>query len=47
LLLHVELDLKPLLQEAALIEETLKEIHKKATADEETGRKKSTNVMYN
>ena len=26
LLLHVELDLKPLLKEAALIEETLKEI---------------------
>ncbi len=46
LLLHVELDLKPLLKEAALIEETLKEIHKKAATEEEVGRKKSTNVMY-
>ena len=46
LLLHVELDLKPLLKEAALIEETLKEIHSKAVTEEETGKKKSTNVMY-
>ena len=46
LLLHVELDLKPLLKEAALIEETLKEISKKAATEEELGRKKSTNVMY-
>jgi uncharacterized protein len=46
LLLHVELDLKPLLKEAALIEETLKEIHKKAATEEELGKKKSTNVMY-
>jgi predicted ATP-grasp superfamily ATP-dependent carboligase len=44
--LHVELDLKPLLKEAALIEETLKEISKKAAREEEMGRKKSTNVMY-
>ena len=47
LLLHVELDLKPLLKEASLIEETLKEINKKAATEEELGRKKSTNVMYN
>jgi uncharacterized protein len=46
LLLHVELDLKPLLKEAALIEETLKEIHSKAATEEEAGQKKSTNVMY-
>jgi uncharacterized protein len=46
LLLHVELDLKPLLKEAALIEETLKDIHSKAATEEETGRKKSSSVMY-
>jgi uncharacterized protein len=46
LLLHVELDLKPLLKEAALIEETLKEIHSKAATEEEIGQKKATNVMY-
>jgi len=45
MLLHVELDLKPLLEEAGVIEETLKEIHKKATTEEQAASKKSS-VMY-
>lgn len=45
MLLHVELDLKPLLEEAGVIEETLKEIHKKATSEEEAAKKRSS-VMY-
>ncbi|MDD1771188.1 MAG: PAC2 family protein [Methanomassiliicoccales archaeon] len=45
MLLHVELDLKPLLEEAGVIEETLKEIHKKATTEEEAAKKRSS-VMY-
>jgi uncharacterized protein len=45
MLLHVELDLKPLLEEAALIEETLKEIHKKA-ANEDDSAKKRSGYMY-
>jgi len=45
MLLHVELDLKPLLEEAGVIEETLKETHKKATTEEEAAKKKSS-VMY-
>ena len=45
MLMHVELDLKPLLEEAALIEETLKEIHKKATAEEDSAKKRS-GYMY-
>jgi uncharacterized protein len=44
-LLHVELDTKPLLEEAALIENTLKEITKKAMKEEETSRTR-TSVMY-
>ncbi|HUL39330.1 MAG TPA: PAC2 family protein [Methanomassiliicoccales archaeon] len=45
MLLHVELDLKPLLQEAALIEDTLKDIQKKAATEDETSKKKSS-YMY-
>ncbi|MCU0860884.1 MAG: PAC2 family protein [Methanomassiliicoccales archaeon] len=45
MLLHVELDLKPLLEEAALIEDTLKEIQKKASTEDDTSRKK-TSYMY-
>jgi uncharacterized protein len=45
MLLHVELDLKPLLEEAGVIEETLKEFHKKATSEEEAAKRKSS-VMY-
>jgi len=45
MLLHVELDIKPLLEEAGVIEETLKEIHKKATTEEEAAKKRSS-VMY-
>jgi len=45
LLLHVELDLKPLLEEAALIEETLKDIHKKTSTEEEAVKKRSS-FMY-
>jgi uncharacterized protein len=45
MLLHVELDLKPLLEEAALIENTLKEIQKKASTEDETTRRK-TSYMY-
>lgn len=45
MLLHVELDLKPLLEEAALIEDTLKEIQKKAITEEDASKKKSS-FMY-
>jgi uncharacterized protein len=45
MLLHVELDLKPLLEEAALIEDTLKQIQKKANTDEDTTKRKSS-YMY-
>jgi len=45
MLLHVELDLKPLLEEAALIEETLKEIQKKTTSEEESSKKRPS-YMY-
>jgi uncharacterized protein len=45
MLLHVELDLKPLLQEAALIEDTLKDIQKRAATEEDSSRKKSS-YMY-
>ncbi|MEM0449212.1 MAG: PAC2 family protein [Methanomassiliicoccales archaeon] len=45
MLLHVELDLKPLLEEAALIEDTLKEIQKKAINEEESSKRK-TSYMY-
>jgi uncharacterized protein len=45
MLMHVELDLKPLLEEAALIEETLKEIHKRAATEEDSAKKRS-GYMY-
>jgi len=45
MLLHVELDLKPLLEEAALIEETLKEIHKKAATEDDSAKRRS-GYMY-
>jgi uncharacterized protein len=45
MLLHVELDLKPLLEEAALIEDTLKQIQKKATTEDDPSKKKSS-YMY-
>ncbi len=45
MLLHVELDLKPLLQEAALIEDTLKDIQKRATTEDDSSKKKSS-YMY-
>jgi uncharacterized protein len=45
MLLHVELDLKPLLAEAALIEDTLKEIQKKASTEEDSSKRK-TSYMY-
>lgn len=45
MLLHVELDLKPLLEEAALIEDTLKEIRKNASTDDEATKRKSS-YMY-
>ena len=45
MLLHVELDLKPLLEEAALIEGTLKDIQKKATTEDDVTKKKSS-YMY-
>jgi uncharacterized protein len=45
MLLHVELDLKPLLEEAALIEDTLKQIQKKATTEEDASKRKSS-YMY-
>jgi uncharacterized protein len=45
MLLHVELDLKPLLQEAALIENTLKDIQKRTISDEDITKKKSS-YMY-
>ncbi|MCG7841409.1 MAG: PAC2 family protein [Methanomassiliicoccales archaeon] len=44
LLLHTQLDTKPLLEEAALIEETLKEIKKKTGESEELAKKRS--IMY-
>jgi uncharacterized protein len=44
-LLHVELDTKPLLEEAALIENTLKEIGQKASKEDEVSKKR-TSVMY-
>ncbi len=45
MLLHVELDLKPLLEEAALIEDTLKDIQKRTANEEDTSKKKSS-YMY-
>ncbi|HTY46305.1 MAG TPA: PAC2 family protein [Methanomassiliicoccales archaeon] len=45
MLLHVELDLKPLLEEAAVIEDTLKEIHKRTSTEEEAAKRRSS-VMY-
>jgi uncharacterized protein len=45
MLLHVELDLKPLLEEAAIIEDTLKEIHKRTSTEEEAAKRRSS-VMY-
>jgi len=45
MLLHVELDLKPLLEEAAMIEETLKEIQKRSSTEEDAAKRRSS-VMY-
>lgn len=45
MLLHVELDLKPLLEEAAVIEETLKEIQKRSSTEEDAAKRRSS-VMY-
>ncbi len=45
MLLHVELDLKPLLEEAAVIEDTLKELHKRTSTEEEAAKRRSS-VMY-
>jgi len=45
MLLHVELDLKPLLEEAALIEDTLKQIQKRATTEDDASKRKSS-YMY-
>jgi len=44
LLLHTQLDTQPLLEEAALIEEALKEIKKKTGESEELAKKRS--IMY-
>jgi uncharacterized protein len=44
LLLHAQLDTKPLLEEAALIEEALKEIKKKTGESEDIAKKRS--IMY-
>jgi uncharacterized protein len=45
MLLHVELDLKPLLEEAALIEDSLKDIQKRTLSEEDASKKKSS-YMY-
>jgi uncharacterized protein len=45
MLLHVELDLKPLLEEAALIEDSLKDIQKRTLSEEDISKKKSS-YMY-
>jgi predicted ATP-grasp superfamily ATP-dependent carboligase len=45
MLLHVELDLQPLLEEAALIEDTLKEIQKKASTEDDSSKRKIS-YMY-
>jgi uncharacterized protein len=46
LLLHTNLDTKPLLEEAALIEQALKDINKKTGETEELAKKRSKEIMY-
>ncbi|MEI6796422.1 MAG: PAC2 family protein [Methanomassiliicoccales archaeon] len=46
LLLHTNLDTKPLLEEAALIEQALKDINKKTGETEEIAKKRSKEIMY-
>ncbi|QLH74844.1 MAG: proteasome assembly chaperone family protein [Methanomassiliicoccales archaeon] len=46
LLLHTQLDTKPLLEEAAMIEQALKDIAKKTTDSEEMAKKRSREVMF-
>lgn len=46
LLLHTNLDTKPLLEEAALIEQALKDITKKATDSEELSKRRSREIMF-
>jgi uncharacterized protein len=46
ILLHTNLDTKPLLEEAALIETALKDINKKTSDSEERAKKRSREVMF-
>jgi uncharacterized protein len=46
LLLHTNLDTKPLLEEAALIEAALKDINKKTGETEELAKKRSKEIMF-
>jgi uncharacterized protein len=46
ILLHTKLDTKPLLEEAGLIEQALKDINKRTSTSEEMAKKRSREVMF-
>lgn len=46
ILLHTKLDTKPLLEEAGIIEQALKDINKKTSTSEELAKKRSREVMF-
>lgn len=46
ILLHTRLDTKPLLEEAALIEQALKDINKNTNDSEEMAKKRSREIMF-
>jgi uncharacterized protein len=46
ILLHTKLDTKPLLEEAGLIEQALKDINKKTSTSEEMAKRRSREIMF-